>query len=128
MAYEFFVANKLLDMLVRVGTVVFIAIMLLLGGNVYHLVFITGFVGFGAALLRYTIFIRKSKLKINWRYFEKAELIGLFSYSVWVLVVQLSQMFRLSLIPTILGIYSNTTEILWFQGWCSQEIEKEFLI
>lgn len=114
MAYEFFVANKLLDMLVRVGTVVFIAIMLLLGGNVYHLVFITGFVGFGAALLRYTIFIRKSKLKINWRYFEKAELIGLFSYSVWVLVVQLSQMFRLSLIPTILGIYSNTTEISVF--------------
>lgn len=114
MAYEFFVANKLLDMLVRVGTVVFIVIMLLLGGNVYHLVFITGFVGFSAALLRYTIFIKKSKLKINWRYFEKEELIGLFSFSVWVLVVQLSQMFRLSLIPTILGICSNTTEISVF--------------
>lgn len=114
MAYEFFVANKLLDMLVRVGTVVFIVIMLLLGGNVYHLVFITGFVGFSAALLRYTIFIRKSKQKINWRYFEKAELIGLFSFSVWVLVVQLSQMFRISLIPTILGIFNNTTEISIF--------------
>lgn len=114
MAYEYFVANKLLDMLVRVGTVVFIVIMLLLGGNVYHLVFITGFVGFSAALLRYMIFLRKSKLKINWRFFEKAELIGLFSFSVWVLVVQLSQMFRLSLIPTILGICSNTTEISVF--------------
>lgn len=114
MAYEYFVANKLLDMLVRVGTVVFIVIMLLLGGNVYHLVFITGFVGFSAALLRYTIFIRKSKLKINWRYYEKTELIGLFSFSVWVLVIQLSQMFRLSLIPTILGICSNTTEISVF--------------
>ncbi len=114
MAYEYFVANKLLDMLVRVGTVVFIVIMLLLGGNVYHLVFITGFVGFSTSLLRYTIFLRKSKLKINWRYFEKAELIGLFSFSLWVLVVQLSQMFRLSLIPTILGICSNTTEISVF--------------
>lgn len=114
MAYEFFVENKLLDMLVRVGTVVFIVIMLLFGGNVYHLVFITGFVGFSVALLRYSIFIKKSKLKINWGYFQKAELIGLFSFSVWVLVVQLSQMFRLSLIPTILGILNNTTEISIF--------------
>ena len=114
MAYEYFVENKSLDMLVRVGTVVFIVIMLLLGGNVYHLVFITGLVGFSAALLRYVIFVRKSKLKINWSYFEKAELMGLFSFSVWMLVVQLSQMFRLSLIPTILGIFNNTTEISIF--------------
>lgn len=114
MAYEYFVENKSLDMLVRVGTVVFIVIMLLLGGNVYHLVFITGFVGFAVALLRYTVFFMKSKLKINWSYCEKAELIGLFSFSVWVLVVQLSQMFRLSLIPTILGIFNNTTEISIF--------------
>lgn len=114
MAYEFFVENKTLDLVVRVGTVVFIVIMLLLGGNVYHLVFITGFVGFVVALLRYILFIRKSKLKINLGFFEKTELIGLFSFSVWVLVVQLSQMFRLSLLPTILGIFNNTTEISVF--------------
>jgi len=114
MAYEYFVENKTLDLFVRVGTVVLIVIMLLLNGNVYHLVFITGAVGFAVALLRYAIFIRKSKLKINWKYFEKAELIGLFSFSVWVLVVQLSQMFRISLIPTILGIFNNTTEISIF--------------
>ncbi len=114
MAYEYFVENKTLDMLVRVGTVVFIVIMLLLGGNVYHLVLITGFVGFAVALLRYVVFVRKSKLTINWGYFEKAELMGLFSFSVWVLVIQLSQMFRLSLIPTVLGIFNNTTEISVF--------------
>ncbi len=114
MAYEYFVENKTLDLLVRVGTVVFIVILLLLGGNVYHLVFITGFIGFGAALLRYIIFFKKSKLKVNWRYFEKTELIGLFSFSVWVLIVQLSQMFSLGLIPTILGIFNNTTEISIF--------------
>ena len=114
MAYEYFVENKLLDMLVRVGTVILIVAMLLLGGNVYHLVFITGFVGFSVSLLRFSLFIRKSKLKISWHYFEKAELIGLFSFSVWVLMVQLSQMFRLSLIPTVLGIFNNTTEISVF--------------
>lgn len=114
MAYEYFVENKTLDLFVRVGTVVLVVVMLLLGGNVYHLVFITGFVGFAVSLLRYTIFTRKSKLIINWSYFDKAELIGLFSFSVWVLVVQLSQVFRLSLIPTILGIFTNTTEISVF--------------
>lgn len=114
MAYEFFVENKVLDLVVRVGTVVLIVIMLLFNGNVFHLVFITGFVGFAVAVIRYIVFIRKSRIKINWRYFEKNELIALFSYSVWALLIQLSQMFRLSLIPTILGIFSNTTEISVF--------------
>lgn len=114
MAYEYFVENKTLDLVVRVGTVVFIVIILLLGGNVYHLVFVTGFVGFAASLFRYVLFLKKSKLKIKWSYFDKAELVGLFSFSVWVLVIQLSQMFRLSLIPTILGIFNNTTEISIF--------------
>lgn len=114
MAYEFFVENKLLDLLVRVGTVIFIVITLLLGGNVYHIVFITGAVGFGTALIRYSVFTKKSRININWKYFEKGELITLFSFSAWVLVIQLAQMFRLSLIPTVLGIFSNTTEISVF--------------
>lgn len=114
MAYEYFVENKLLDLVVRVGTVILIVIMLLFNGNVYHLVFITGFVGFVVALIRYAVFVRKSKIKINWRYFEKGELIALFSFSAWILLVQISQMFRLSLIPTILGIFSDTTEISVF--------------
>lgn len=114
MAYEFFVENKLLDLVVRVGTVLLIVVALLLDGNVYHIVFITGAVGFGTALLRYLIFTKKSKIRINWRYFEKAELIALFSFSAWILLVQLAQMFRLSLVPTILGICSDTTEISVF--------------
>jgi len=114
MAYEFFVENKLLDLVVRVGTVVLIVIALLLDGNVYHIVFITGAVGFGTAVVRYLFFSKKSRIKINWRYFEKGELIALFSYSAWILVIQLAQMFRLSLVPTILGILSDTTEISVF--------------
>ena len=114
MAYEFFVENKLLDLVVRVGTVLLIIVALLFDGNVYHIVFITGAVGFGAAVVRYLVFTNKSKVKINWGYFNKGELIALFSFSAWILVVQLSQMFRLSLVPTILGICSNTTEISVF--------------
>lgn len=114
MAYEFFVENKLLDLVVRVGTVLLIVVALLLDGNVYHIVFITGAVGFGTAVVRYLVFINKSKIKINWRYFERGELFALFSFSAWILIVQLAQMLRLSLVPTILGILSNTTEISIF--------------
>lgn len=114
MAYEFFVENKLLDLIVRVGTVLLIVVALLLDGNVYCIVFITGAVGFVTAVVRYLIFIKKSKININWKYSEKAELVALFSFSVWVLVVQLAQMFQLNLVPTILGIFNDTTEISVF--------------
>ena len=114
MAYEYFVENKLLDLVVRVGTVILIVIALLLDGNIYHIVFITGAVGFCVSVARYLIFTTKSKIRINWKYFEKAELIALFSFSAWILLVQLSQMFRINLIPTILGIFNDTKEISVF--------------
>lgn len=114
MAYEYFVENKILDLVVRVGTVLLIVVALLFDGSVYHIVFITGAVGFGTSVVRYLVFAKKSRVKINWKYFEKGELIALFSFSVWILLVQLAQMFRLSLVPTILGIFSNTTEISVF--------------
>ena len=114
MAYEFFVENKLLDLVVRVGTVLLIIVALIMNGNIYHIVFITGAVGFGTNIVRYFVFTRKSGARINWKFFEKAELIALFSFSVWILLVQLAQMFRLSLVPTILGIFSDTTQISIF--------------
>lgn len=113
-AYEYFVVNKSLDLVVRVGTVIFIVIALLLDGNIFHIVFITGATGFATALIRYTLLIKKTRLKINWKYFHLGELKSLFSYSVWVLVRQIAQMFRLSFVPTILGIVSNTAEIAIF--------------
>lgn len=119
MAYEFFVDSKVLDLVVRVGTVILIVIALLLNGNVFHVVFITGFVGFVVSIIRYWVFVKKSKLKINWNFFDRGDLIALFSFSGWILLVQLAQMFRLNLIPTVLGIFSNTTEISIFSiGRC----------
>ena len=113
-AYEYFVVNKSLDIVVRVGTVIFIIIALLLDGNIFHVVFITGATGFITAIIRYSFLIKKTKLKINWKYFHKDELNSLFSYSIWVLVRQFAQLFRLNLVPTILGIVSNTAEIAIF--------------
>ena len=114
MAYEYFVENKLMDMFQKVGTVVFIVIALFLGGDVYELVFITGAVGFLSSLFKFLIFKAKSKIKINWAYSDKQEMKSLMSFSGWVFLTSMAQRFRLTMIPTILGILANSTEISIF--------------
>lgn len=114
MAYEYFVENKLLDMVTRVGTVIFVVIALLLGGNVYFLVLLHGIVGLSVAVTKYLVWRRKSGVRINWRFYEKAELLLLFSFSAWIFLGGLAQRFRFTLVQSILGIFSNSTQISVF--------------
>lgn len=114
MAYEYFVPNKLLDMIHRVGSVVLIAILLWLGGDVYSLILVHCGTAFLASAIKYVIFIRKSKLKIKWFFYDKDLLKALLSFSVWIFLIGLAQRFRLSFVPTILGIVSSSTEIAIF--------------
>ena len=114
MAYEYFVENKLVDMFHKVGTVLLIVLVLLLNGGVYELVFITGAVGFLSSLLKFIIFKRKSHIKINWQYADRAEMKSLMGFSVWVFLTSMAQRFRLTMMPTILGILANSTEISIF--------------
>lgn len=114
MAFELFVENKLLDMVTRVGTVLLIVVALMMSANVYWLVLINGATAFTVSLAKYFVLTHRTKLKINWSFFDKAELKLLFSFSVWVFLVSLAQRFRLSLVNTILGIFANSTEIAIF--------------
>lgn len=114
MAYEYFVPNKVLDMIHRVGSVVLIAILLWLGGDVYSLILVHCGTAFLASVIKYIIFIRKSKLKIKWGFYDKDLLKALLSFSVWIFLIGLAQRFRLSFVPTVLGIVSNSTEIAIF--------------
>lgn len=114
MAFELFVENKLLDMVTRVGTVLLIVVALMLSANVYWLVMITGATAFLVSLSKYFVLIRKTGISINWKYFERAEVKVLFSFSMWVFLIGLAQRFRLSLANTVLGIFANSTEIAIF--------------
>ena len=114
MAYEYFVENKLIDMFQRVGSVVLIVVALLLNGGVYELVFITGACGFMSTLLKFVIFKFKSKVHINWQFFDKSEASILLSFSFWVFIYSLAQGFRLTMMPTVLGAVSNSTQISIF--------------
>lgn len=114
MAYEFFVESKLLSMLHKVGTVVLIVIALIMHGGVYVLVLINGAVGLIVSILRYLILVRKAHLKINWNFFDVLEMKKLFSFSFWVFLISMAQRFRLSFMPSLLGIFSNSTQISIF--------------
>ena len=114
MAYEYFVENKSLDMVRNVGTVLLVVIILFLGGGVYELIFINGFVAFFVSLMKYCIFKRKSKIKINWSFFDRSEMKALLLFSIWIFLIGIAQRFRLSLMPSILGIFKDTMEISIF--------------
>lgn len=114
LAYEYFVESKALDMFNRVGSVLLIVVVLLLGRGVYEMVLIIGLIGFLTSLFKFIVFKKKSKIVINWQYFDRAEVKILFSFSVWVFIISLAQAFRLTFMPSLLGIFSNSTEISIF--------------
>ncbi|MBQ9254224.1 MAG: oligosaccharide flippase family protein [Bacteroidales bacterium] len=114
MAYEYFVETKLLDMVQKVGTVLFIVLVLLLNGSVYELVLITGLTGWLVSLSKYFVFRRKSRVNIHWRYFNRSEMRMLLAFSMWVFLIGLAQRFRLTIMPSVLGITANSTEISIF--------------
>ena len=114
MAYEYFVETKLIDMAQKVGTVLLIVIALLIGMGVYALVLINGAVALFTSLLLYVVFRRKSKLNVNFGYFDKPEMKALLGFSVWVFLITMAQRFRLTFMPSLLGMLADSTQISIF--------------
>lgn len=114
MAYELFIQAKWIDMFGKVGTVILVCVALLLGADVYALVLINGAIALLASVLKYVVFRKETKLKINIKYSSRDELKSVFSFSAWAFGNGLAQRMRLTLIPTLLGILSNSTEISIF--------------
>lgn len=119
MAYEYFVEEKILELINRVGAVLLICIALLLGADVFALVLVNGIVSVLTSFFKFIVFKRKSKLKILWSYFDKNQLKAIFSFSLWTMGTGLAQRMRITIIPTILGILSNSHEIAIFALYMS---------
>ena len=113
-AYEYFVEARIIDIIQRVGISVFIVIALLLGMGVYALVLINGAIAFLTSVLSYLIFCRKSKININYHYYNKIEMKVLLSFSIWIFLITMAQRFRLTFMPSLLGVLSNSVQISIF--------------
>lgn len=114
MAYEYFVEERALELINKVGIVIVVCMALALGADVYALVLINGGVSLLVSITKFIVFKRKSQLDIQWRYYEKNELKNIFSFSIWSFVATLAQRLRFSLVPTVLGILSNSDQIAIF--------------
>lgn len=114
LAFELFTATQWIGMLNKVGAVVLICVALLLGADVYALVLINGAMALMASILKYAVFRKKTGLHINWKYYDRGKVKEVFSFSMWAFGNGLAQRMRLTLIPTVLGILSNSIEISVF--------------
>ena len=114
MAFEYFVEERTLEMVNKVGIVLLVCLALYLGADVYALVLINGAVSLFVSVAKFIVFEKKSKLHIQWGYFDKSELKNVFSFSMWTFVVSLAQRLRITLVPAVLGVVSNSSEIAVF--------------
>lgn len=121
MAFEYFVEEKTLELINRVGAVVGVCIALALGADVFALILINGAFSLTTSIIKLIVFKRKSKLNIQWTYFDKGEMKNIFSFSMWTFGFGLAQRLRLSLVPSVLGILSNSSEIAIFAMGMSLE-------
>ena len=113
-AYEYFVPAKVTDMVYKVGSVLFVVVALLLGGDIYILVLINGALAFLTQLYKFIYWHRKTNLSPNLRFKDRAEQQSLFSFSGWTFLGGLAHRFRLGFVSTILGIFSNSEQIAIF--------------
>lgn len=113
-AYEYYVPAKLIDMVYKVGSVGLVVVALYLGGNIYHLVLINGGLSFLTSVYRYFYWHKKTGLTPNLKFCDKMEAKAIFSFSGWTFLVGLAMRFRLNLVPSILGIFSNSYQITVF--------------
>ena len=120
-AFELFIPNKVIDLIQRVGIVLLVILILLCNGNVYHLILINCSTALLCSLTKLFVFYKKTKIQIDWGYNNKSYLNEIFSFSGWIFMQSLAMRFRLSFIPTVLGIMSNSTQIAIFSLGISLE-------
>ena len=113
-AYERFVALKTINMIQRLGIVMFMVIAILLGYGLFVLVLINGLVGFMLSLYRFWYVRRAINVKIRLDLFDKPLAKLLLKFSIWVFIIGIAQRLLLNIAPTILGIFAGTTHIAVF--------------
>lgn len=113
-AYERFVVLKLSDMMQKILVILLMVLALLMGYGLFALVLVNGVVGFGVKLFNFLYLKKKTKIRINLRFFDKNLAKELFFFSSWVFVIGIAQRLLLNIVPTILGIYSSSTQIAIF--------------
>lgn len=113
-AYEKFLALKLCDMFVKLGSVLLIVVCLTLGYGIYALVTVNAIVGLTA--IGFKVFYLKKYTSISIKLSGGSRFLirELLMFSFWISVIGIAQRIMVNLAPFILGRFSGTEQIAIF--------------
>lgn len=113
-ANEKFISLKGCNLVQKVLNIALIVIALFAGFDVFALVAVNAITGLGCIAAKVVIIRKTTDVKVSFARCEDVSAKSLLSFSVWVLLIQISQRLVFSLIPTILGVYSGSYAIAIF--------------
>lgn len=113
-AYERMFAMKLLDLILKILSVITLVLVLYLGLGLYGIVLTTCLVTLTVQIIKFTYLYKVVNLRINIRYKNKALLKSIGSFSAWTSIAMIGDKFFFTIIPFLLAIFSNTKEIAIF--------------
>lgn len=110
-SYEKFIQLKSCDFAHKLIVVILMTICLLIGTGVYALVAINSFASILMIIFKLYVLGGKRISAIDWKYWDKQLLRSVFSFSVWVTIIQLSQRCVFNIAPSILAYTTNSTAV-----------------
>jgi len=110
-SYEKYIQLKSCDLIHRIIVVVLMTSCLLLGGGLFALVIVNSIAGITIIVLKLAILGKNRLQAIHWKYWDKSLLRAVFSFSVWVTVIQLAQRCIFNLAPSILAAFANSASV-----------------
>ncbi len=113
-SYEKYYQMKLCDLVHKILTVGLIIVALVGGLGLYALVAVNALTGILNLLVKWIILKKTTKLKINFKFFDKSMLKEIFAFSVWVTVSAICSRLIFNLTPNILAITVGSVAITIF--------------
>lgn len=113
-AYEKFIVMKICDLMSKILIVFLMVIFLLMGYRLYVLVIINSGVQLFINIIKYITVKKSVKQKVDFKYFNVKLLKTVFSFSIWMTVISITQRFIFNITPSVLGITAGTVAISLF--------------
>ena len=113
-ANEQFVALNACNFLQKICTVLLIVACLLLGWGVYALVTVNALCAFAFVSAKWIIVRRRTTAHARFGVWDSASAKSIFSFSMWVTLVQLFQRMVFAIAPTVIAALSNAWEVAIF--------------
>ena len=107
-AYEKFIQLKLCDLFHKAFIVTAMVIALIMGQGVYALVTINAVAGLITIAMKLIIIRHKTKVRVNFKFFDKSLLKNIFGFSVWTTIGSLAQRLIFNITPSIIAAVSAT--------------------